>query len=77
MLIDNEIGEMKHIETIKRGTIREHIRKGAPPLRKSYLDATPYKQHSNLPYLLYYTPLSVKVKCFIVLFCNILGKKSV
>ena len=27
MIIDNEIGEMKHIDSIKRGTIREHIRK--------------------------------------------------
>ena len=50
MLIDNEIGEMKHIETIKRGTIREHIRKGGEKQRARtlYIQIQSQKQKDRL-----------------------------
>ena len=50
MLIDNEIGEMKHIETIKRGTIREHIRKGGDKQRARtlYIQIQSQKQKDRL-----------------------------
>ncbi|UTC62588.1 minor capsid protein [Treponema sp. OMZ 787] len=50
MIIDDEIGEMKHIDTIKRGTIREHIRKGGDRQRARilYIQIQSQKQKERL-----------------------------
>ena len=50
MIIDNEIGEMKHIDSIKRGTIREHIRKSGEKqgARILYIQIKSHKQKERL-----------------------------
>lgn len=50
MLIDNEIGEMKHIHTDTRRTIREHIRKGGDKQRARtlYIQIQSQKQKDRL-----------------------------
>ncbi|WP_024469931.1 hypothetical protein [Treponema pedis] len=50
MIIDNEIGEMKHIGSIKRGTIREHIRKGGDKQRARtlYIEIKSQKQKDRV-----------------------------
>ena len=50
MIIDNEIGEMKHIHTDTRKTIREHIRKGGDKQRARtlYIQIQSQKQKDRL-----------------------------
>ena len=50
MIIDNEIGEMKHIHTDTRRTIREHIRKagGKQRARTLYIQVQTQKQKDRL-----------------------------
>ena len=50
MLIDNELGEIKRIETIKRGTIRKHVCKGSgkQKARTLYIRIRSEKQKARL-----------------------------
>ena len=50
MIIDDEIGEMKEIDTIKRGTIRAHIQKSGEQQRARilYVNIKSQKQKDRL-----------------------------